>query len=139
MDVHRGSGEILRYGDGEVVFREGDEGRHVYFVLSGAVQIRKEGSQFASGLGRCVAGDCFGEMSVVDAHPRSATAFAVGETELARYDREAFFDVVRQDPEVAVSVIASLGSKLRNTSEELQKVRAAYLRSRSEARPVAED
>ena len=133
MDPQWNGGEILRYRDGEVIVREGQQGSHLYFVLAGGVQIRKEGSQFASGLGKCEVGETFGEMSLVDSHPRSATAIAVGDTEVVCYDRAGFFEAIRQEPEMAVRVIASLSGKLRKTDEDLQKVRAAYLRSRTES------
>lgn len=139
MDIDRNKGEAVRYSDGQVVFREGDEGRHLYVVLSGSVQIRKEGATFGSSLGRCVEGDCFGEMAVVDAQPRSATAIAMGDTELLRFDRAAFFDAVRAQPELAVQLLASVSSKLRRTNEELQNVRAAYLRNRAVADVRAQD
>jgi CRP-like cAMP-binding protein len=127
--------DIRSYKDGERIFSEGDEGRHLFIVTSGSVQILKGGDQFSSALGTCCEGEVLGELSVVDAHPRSATAVALGDTELAVFDRDSFLEVIRTRPELALDVIASLGRKLRRTNEELQKTRAAYVRLRTEGDP----
>ena len=126
------AGDICRYGAGDMIFREGDPGDYIYFVLRGSVQIRKEDDHFASALAKCTEGDLFGELAIVDSQPRSASAIALGDTELIRYDEDTFKDAVGQRPELALEIVVALGRKLRSTNEELQKVRAAYARSRSE-------
>jgi CRP-like cAMP-binding protein len=125
--------DIRSYQDGERIFSEGDEGRHLFIVVSGSVQVLKGGDQFSSALGTCCEGEILGELSVVDSHPRSATAVALGDTELAVFDRDSFLEAIRTRPELALEVIASLGRKLRKTNEDLQKTRAAYVRLRTDS------
>ena len=79
----RSLGNILRqskvhqYDDGETIIREGDAGPWLYFLLSGEVRVVKDGSELAI-LKR--KGDVFGEMGMLTASYRSASATAVGET-----------------------------------------------------------
>ena len=127
--------DIRNYQDGEHIFQEGDEGRHLFIVVSGAVQILKGGEQFSSALGTCCEGEIIGELAVVDSHPRSASAIALGETELAVFDKDTFLEAIRARPELALEVIASLGRKLRSTNENLQETRSAYMRLRAEEDP----
>jgi CRP-like cAMP-binding protein len=127
--------DIRSYRDGEHIFDEGDEGQHLFIVVRGAVRILKGGEEFSSALGTCCEGEIIGELAVVDSHPRSATAVALGETELAVFDRESFLEAIRARPELALEVIASLGRKLRHTNEDLQETRAAYVRLREEINP----
>ncbi|MDX1644939.1 MAG: cyclic nucleotide-binding domain-containing protein [Thermoanaerobaculia bacterium] len=66
-----------RFAAGETIFREGDPGEKLYFVLDGEVRISKElpgsGEEALAILGR---GELFGEMSLVDGRPRTADALA---------------------------------------------------------------
>jgi CRP-like cAMP-binding protein len=68
----------------EVVCREGDLGREMFVVRAGLVEVRKRSRDPAreTVLAQLKAGDCFGEMSLIDVQPRSATVFAREPTEL---------------------------------------------------------
>jgi CRP-like cAMP-binding protein len=132
MELGEVGAEIRSYQDGETIFREGDEGQHLFIVTKGAVRILKEGDQFSSALGTCCEGEIIGELALVDSHERSASAVALGETELAVFDRDSFLSAIRDRPELALEVVGSLGRKLRHTNEELQETRAAYVRLRTQ-------
>ena len=65
---------LEEFAPGEVIFREGDQGRHVYVIKSGTVEVlakRPDGSQEA--IRRLGSGDHFGEMALLRKAPRSAT------------------------------------------------------------------
>ncbi|HEX9092544.1 MAG TPA: cyclic nucleotide-binding domain-containing protein [Coriobacteriia bacterium] len=84
---------IERYCDGAVVFREGELGDRMYIVMSGAVRIFREDSGTETTLARLGFGETFGELALFDQHPRSATAQAVGDTELRVISQEEFMDL----------------------------------------------
>jgi CRP-like cAMP-binding protein len=69
---------------GEIVCTEGDLGREMFVLRAGLVEIRKrtkhEGRQTV--LAQLKGGDCFGEMSLIDVQPRSATVAVLEPTEL---------------------------------------------------------
>ena len=132
MEFQDVGGELRAYEDGDIVFEEGEEGGHLYIVVSGHVRIRKEGDLFATVLAECSPGDMFGELAMIDCHPHSASAVADGATELALYDRETFLRALREDPGFSVRMIESLAERLRGTTEQLQKVCAEYVRDRTE-------
>jgi serine/threonine protein phosphatase PrpC len=101
---------------GEVVLREGQEGDAMYVVLSGRVVLDKQGARIAEFEG----GAHFGEVSLVDKAPRSATATVVEEARLLRLKREHLYAFVQREPEIAVKLLWSfaetLGERLRTTT-----------------------
>lgn len=75
----------------EVIFRQGDRGDRLYIIVDGQVEVVKEdpgkGEEI---LGRLGAGECFGEMALVNDNPRMATVRSLSSTNLLTVDREAF-------------------------------------------------
>lgn len=67
---------------GQVICAEGDPAREMFIVRSGAVEVRKRVLDGQACLARLRAGDEFGEMSLIDIQPRSASVVACEPTEL---------------------------------------------------------
>ena len=63
-----------KFQAGEYIFHEGDIGDRLYVLLSGTIDILKQRPEGPETLVQQVAGDCFGEMALVDSEPRSADA-----------------------------------------------------------------
>lgn len=74
----------------------------------------------------------FGESAILEERPRSATAVAVGETELASYDRAEFLEALRTDSEVALAAMRALAARLRTTTERLQQLATQHVLDRAE-------
>lgn len=68
-----------KFGDGETLFREGEPGNRLYVLLAGKVDIVKRRDEGVEVLTSIQPGNCFGEMAIVDAEPRSADARASGD------------------------------------------------------------
>jgi diguanylate cyclase (GGDEF)-like protein len=108
--------------EGETLFHEGDEGHDLYILVRGlaAVSIRLPdgGSRV---IARFQAGDFFGDMSIFDNAPRSATCTALEASELSSLSREAFSDVIEQHPGIALKLMYRMlnitTQRLRGTSE----------------------
>jgi CRP/FNR family cyclic AMP-dependent transcriptional regulator len=132
MPLHEGTGVVREYDDGDVVFREGDVGEHLFVVMDGGICIRKGAGPVVAVLAEFGPGEMFGEQALVDSRVHSATATAVGETTLAVYDRETFLASLREDPEFSLRVIASLASRLRTTSDRLQQIATQHVLDRAE-------
>ena len=101
---------------GRRVFAEGELGDSLYVILRGQVRVTHGGRELAV-LG---AGEAFGEMAVLDAAPRSATVETLTDTELLAIGSEEFYEVLREQGELAEAVIKLLSARLREANEALQ-------------------
>jgi CRP-like cAMP-binding protein len=102
-----------RYESGEVILREGDTGETAYIIDHGQVEVTKQLDGRAVHLAYIGAGDVFGEMSMIDDRPRSATITAVEPTVVREVHREGFYDGLQSHPEVALNLLKVLFERLR--------------------------
>lgn len=106
---------ILRTGQGEKVFSVGEKGDCLFLVKSGAIQI----VMFGTVLETIKPNGMFGEMALIDGAPRSATAIANEDSELVRVDRDAFRQLVRENPDFALDVMHVMADRLRQMNESV--------------------
>ncbi len=104
-------GRRVGFAEGGVVFIKGDAGDIAYVVASGSIEIRESGRVIET-MGP---GELFGEMALIDSEPRSASAVAVGPTELLVIDRTEFDRRLREEPDFAVKVMRLMARRLRAT------------------------
>jgi CRP-like cAMP-binding protein len=132
MALEDSTGDVRCYQDGEIIFREGSQGEHMYIVMEGAVRIRKEGDLVNTVLGEFGPGQMFGELALVEKKPHSATAIAAGSTRVLVHDRATFLTALLEDPELALEVIGSLAGRLRDTTDKLQRIATQHVLDRTE-------
>lgn len=132
MRFDTGGSSVVRFADGDTVFSEGDEGLYLYAIISGGVRIRKEGALVTTVVAELGPGEMFGESAIIEHRPRSATALAVGDTELACYDKAAFLDALSEDPELALRAMSALIGRLRITTERLQDLATQHVLDKAE-------
>jgi CRP/FNR family cyclic AMP-dependent transcriptional regulator len=65
-------------------------------------------------------GDIFGEIALLDGHPRTADATAMTDCELMVIERRDFIPFLRSQPELAIEIIKTLCSRLRRTTDQVQ-------------------
>jgi CRP-like cAMP-binding protein len=105
---------------GETVFREGDPAREMYVVLDGEMEVLKR-SRKGRETRVAILGpnDCFGEMSIIDMQPRSATVRALGSTRLLRISTEEMDALYRYDLKsytlIVLNIARDLSRRLRVT------------------------
>jgi phosphoserine phosphatase RsbU/P len=104
---------------GEVLFREGDEGKVCYVILSGALEALKQMGDSELPLEVRQAGQIMGEMALIDRSPRAATVRAVADSVLAELDEQGFFALMHADPEVALELLRGGAARLRRTNREM--------------------
>jgi CRP-like cAMP-binding protein len=107
------------YGDGEIIFDEGDEGIDLYVIQAGEVQISRKSSGGTRIVANLVAGDFFGEMSVVLGETRTARAVARGHAELLVLDGETLESMCIERPEIAIRMIQRLAIRLISAERRL--------------------
>jgi len=94
---------------GQTLFREGDVGDEMYFVLSGQLVISKAVARDVDKvLTRMGPGDYFGEMNLFGGLQRSATVQAEADTELLGLDRDTLTAVVGQNPPAGLGFFSAL-------------------------------
>ena len=104
---------------GDVIFRQGDEGRVMYIIQSGVVELRVGDLV----IGAFATDDIFGEMAIVDLEARSATATAVTDCQLVAIDNKRFQDVIRDVPDFATDVMRVMAERLRNMNQATNVLR----------------
>jgi CRP/FNR family cyclic AMP-dependent transcriptional regulator len=106
---------------GTTLFSKGDPGSGLMGVLAGSVKI-----SVPSADGRDIVlnviheGEIFGEIALLDGHPRTADATAISDCELIVIDRRDFIPFLRSQPDLAMQIMTVLCSRLRRTSEQVQ-------------------
>ena len=106
---------------GTTLFSKGAPGSGLMGVLAGSVKI-----SVPSADGRDIVlniiheGEIFGEIALLDGHPRTADATAISDCELIAIDRREFMPFLRSQPDLALHLMTVLCSRLRQTSEQVQ-------------------
>jgi len=103
---------------GEHIFKEGDTGREMFVVLSGEAEVLKRGKKGGeTRVALLGPGDWFGEMSIMDVQPRSASVTAVAPTRLLVINSEALDALYRKDLKsyslIVLNVARELSRRLR--------------------------
>jgi hypothetical protein len=98
---------------GQQIFAKGDLGASLFIVYEGQVGVFNGAQQLAT-FGK---GDFFGELALLDAEPRSASAVAQGAATAFRLDQEDFYDVMEERPEVLRNIMKVLCQRLRRQNE----------------------
>lgn len=106
---------------GEVVCRKGDPGDSLFIITDGQVKVvlPSDGSEEVL-LGIMEAGDFFGELSLIDGLPRSATIVATAPTETLILQREEFLNCLRTSPDIAIEILQVLSRRLRQTDQFIE-------------------
>ena len=110
-----------RVGAQQAVFWIGDEGADFYIVQVGRVAVC-----YPDELGHEVKlavlgpGDFFGEISLLDGGPRTATVRAEGEARLMSLSRHDFLEFIRRNPSTAIHILTVLGQRQREMLEKMR-------------------
>jgi CRP-like cAMP-binding protein len=108
----------------EVIFRQGDTGRHLYLILSGSVEIYKTIDGNRQSISRLGSGEIFGEMGLLTSEPRCATATAIEETRLIMVDEHIFHHALRNNKlPILKPLTRQLVQRLQETEAMLQESR----------------
>jgi CRP-like cAMP-binding protein len=102
--------EEQRYMEGARVVREGDVGDTFYVILEGQAKVVSASGRVVN---RLRPGDFFGEISLLDGGPRTASVVADTELTMLALARKDFLRVIRQDPAVGVKLLAHAAGLLR--------------------------
>jgi CRP-like cAMP-binding protein len=110
----------LDFPRGHTVFAEGEPGDRLYIIISGKVKIGQRSLDGQENL-LIIMGpsDMFGEMSIFDPSPRTASATTITEVRAVSMDRNALRAWIADRPEIAEQLLRVLARRLRRTNNNL--------------------
>ena len=104
----------MQYEQGTEIFKEGETGDCMYIIQQGNIKIHKGNTTLAILKEK----EVFGELSLLDADTRSASATANTDCILYKIDQEPFYELMDERPEVAKGFIKILCQRLRTMNEK---------------------
>jgi CRP/FNR family cyclic AMP-dependent transcriptional regulator len=104
----------MQYEQGTEIFKEGETGDCMYIIQQGNIKIHKGNTTLAILKEK----EVFGELSLLDADTRSASATADTDCILYKIDQEPFYELMDERPEVAKGFIKILCQRLRTMNEK---------------------
>ncbi|NET46252.1 Crp/Fnr family transcriptional regulator [Okeania sp. SIO2B3] len=105
----------LSFPNSHSIFTEGQEGRSLYIVVSGKVRVHLADRELA----RLEQGACFGEMSLFDAEPRSASVTTLEICECLMLTQMQLYDAIDETPDIAINIIRLLSRRIRELNQKL--------------------
>ncbi|MFA6505201.1 MAG: Crp/Fnr family transcriptional regulator [Treponemataceae bacterium] len=114
---------VVGVAEGRVIFNEGDEGTQMFVIIDGEIEIVKRTSlETSKTLTTLKKGDVFGEMALIDAMPRSATAIAKKNGKLLVMDEALFYSLAKNNADFSFKMIKVLSERIRKSNETISKL-----------------
>lgn len=112
------------FAKGSVLVTQGDDSNNLlYLIVSGKLKAMKnneDGKEIL--LGYFQPGESFGELSLFDDEPRSATVMAVENSQVALLPRAYFFECLRGNPDIAIELLKVVIKRMRATTEKVSSL-----------------
>jgi CRP/FNR family cyclic AMP-dependent transcriptional regulator len=114
----RASMDTVKIAKGSILFKEGDDGEHLYVIVDGKLKLGTSSGDGRENLLSILGpGEMFGELSLFDPGPRTSTATAVTDAKLLSLSHEKVIPWLKQNPEVSLQLLTRLSQRLRRTNE----------------------
>jgi CRP/FNR family transcriptional regulator, cyclic AMP receptor protein len=115
----RASMTLVKVTKGHTLFKEGEEGDRLYVVLDGKLKLGKSSPDGRENLQEILGpGEMFGELSLFDPGPRTATATAITDAKLLMLPHEKVLDLITSQPAVSLELLRRLAQRLRDSRGE---------------------
>ena len=113
--------DAIKLNAGETLFHTGDPGEALFVVRSGSIELYiKDTAGQKIVLTIAEEGNLFGELSLLDSGPRTATAIALSDSELLVLDRDDLLLLFQKRPEAALNMLAAMSTMTRKADELLR-------------------
>ena len=114
--------QTVKFTAGDTILSEGEAGDTAFLIVTGSVEVSIGEGAKAKSVGTLDAGDVFGEMSLIEPGPRSATVKAVTPTECLVTTYDEFISSAQANPERAVEFMKTLVRRLRQMNERMARM-----------------
>ncbi len=112
--------ETQQFFKGDLIFEINDQGDHLYILVSGKVGISIDPDASArTYITTLEAGDCFGEMNLLDNQPRSASAHVLEDASTLSLDKTRLRGLMQSYPEISIGMLRSLSLRLREANRKI--------------------
>lgn len=108
--------EELSFPAQYTIVKQGEEGRSLYILTAGQVQVHM-GTRELAILKR---GACFGEMAVLDTEPRSASVTTLEPSDCLMLTQQQLYEAIEETPSIAVNIIRLLSRRIRFLNQQVQ-------------------
>jgi CRP-like cAMP-binding protein len=116
----RASMSGVKLSRGQILFREGDAGDRLFVVVGGKLKLGTTSNDGRENLLSILGpGDMFGELSLFDPGPRTATATAVVDSKLLALANDQVIGWVKEHPQVSLQLLGRLAQRLRKANDVL--------------------
>jgi len=114
----RASMDTVKIAKGSILFKEGDDGEHLYVIIEGKLKLGTSSGDGRENLLSILGpGEMFGELSLFDPGPRTSTATSVTDAKVLSLSHGKVIPWLKQNPDVALQLLARLAQRLRRTNE----------------------
>ena len=110
-----------KYNMGAILFREGDEGQELYYVIEGEVEAIRSSAGKVYVRNSMKEGDYFGEMSFLVGQKRTATVTCLTDCVFLVFPPNALNILIEKKADIAIDVMKGLAHRLLNAEERLEK------------------
>lgn len=107
--------EVARFMEGATLVKQGELGDSFYVVLTGQAKVVANGRT----INRLIPGDYFGEISLLDGGPRSASVLAETEMTLVIITQRGFLAMLAKDPEITICLLEGMARTVRRLDRSL--------------------
>ncbi|MGE5454032.1 MAG: DUF2225 domain-containing protein [Methylocystaceae bacterium] len=121
------SGSVRKYATDEVFFFESETGTEMFIILAGKVHVYTNGVEgFPISICKLGPGDFFGEMSLLEGLPRSASIQALEDSTVIVITANNFSTVMAEQPDMALRIMKGLSGRIRQLNEDMTKIKREH-------------
>jgi len=107
---------------GTVLFREGEPGKEMFVIQSGRIRLTRVLRGQETVIAELPAGEFFGEMSIINDKPRTASAVVLEDAQLLVLDPRTFEALIKANTEIAVRMVKKLAARLDAANAQIENL-----------------
>lgn len=116
------AGSVRRnFPKGRVIVTEGEPSQSLYILLSGRAKVQRSDTEGKEVILAVIGpGECFGEMSLIDESPRSASVITTESSDFMSINKESFKAMMMSSPEICLRIMIGLVRRLREADKKIE-------------------
>jgi membrane protein len=116
------------YPKDSYIFKEGDHGQEMFYILMGRVQVEKSAGATKKILAEMGPGSYFGEMAALIDVPRTASALAIEDSDIAIINSDTFHNLLRGSEGISLFMLKEFSNRIKHTSAALEELSQSWVK-----------